>query len=159
MEWRIRLPVRIQPAAPRTLAAVQACLPAHRVLREFGRYLDQVYAARAAGIPLDGQNIFLYRDAKDPPGHLVIEFGVGVTAPFTPLGAVRPVDLPVGDVATTTHRGPYAGLGAAHDAVIAWCRSQGRALAGPRWEVYGHWTGEEAEPITDIYYLLEPVPA
>jgi effector-binding domain-containing protein len=112
-----------------------------------------VYAARASGIQLDGQNIFVYRDAVDAPGQLDVEFGVGAAAPCTPVGDVRPVALPVGELAVTTHRGPYSGLAAAHAAVLDWCRAHSRALAGPRWEVYGHWVDGQL-PRTDVYYLL-----
>jgi effector-binding domain-containing protein len=147
--------VSLQRAAPRTIAAVHARLAPGRIPLEFKGYLDQVYAARAGGIQLDGQNIFVYRDAPDQPGHLDIEFGVGITAPLVPVGNVRAVELPFGEVATTTHQGAYTGLSAAHDAVLAWCRAHSRAPAGPRWEVYGHWTEGES-PRTDIYYLLLP---
>jgi effector-binding domain-containing protein len=147
--------ISLRRAAPRTIAAVRARLAPNQVPVEFTRYLEQVYAARASGIALDGQNIFVYRDAVGEPGHVDIEFGVGTTAPFAAVGDVRPVELPVGEVAMTTHRGAYAGLGAAHAAVLAWCGAHSRALAGPRWEVYGHWTDGEL-PRTDIYYLLRP---
>jgi effector-binding domain-containing protein len=147
--------VSLQRAAPRTIAAVHARLAPNRVPAEFKRHLDQVYAARASGIQLDGQNVFIYCDAADEPGQLDVEFGVGITAPMVPVGDVRPVALPVGEVATTTHRGAYTGLGGAHAAVLAWCQAHSRALAGPRWEVYGHWTEGEL-PRTDIYYLLRP---
>jgi effector-binding domain-containing protein len=148
--------VSLQRAAPRTIAAVHARLPLRRVPAEFKRYLDQVYAARSAGLQLDGQNIFVYRDAPGQAGDVDAEFGVGLRASFVAIGAVRPVDLPFGEVAATTHWGTYTKLGAAHDAVITWCRTHSHALAGPRWEVYGHYTGVEAEQRTDIYYLLAP---
>ena len=151
-------PVSLQRATPRTIAAVRARLVAERIPLEFSRYLDQVYAARASGMQLDGQNIFVYRDAPDRPGHLDIDFGVGITAPIVPVGNVRAVELPFGEVATTTHSGAYTGLGAAHEAVLAWCRAHSRAPVGPRWEVYGHWTDGEL-PRTDIYYLLRPAAA
>jgi effector-binding domain-containing protein len=147
--------VSLEHAAPRTIAAVQARLAPSAVRSEFRRHLDQVYAARASGIQLDGQNVFVYRDAAERPGQLDVEFGVGIAAPVTPVGNVRAVELPVGEVAATTHRGSYDGLGAAHDAILAWCRAQSRAPAGPRWEVYGHWI-EGQTPRTDIYYLLQP---
>jgi effector-binding domain-containing protein len=147
--------VTLKRAMPRTIAAVQARLARNRISSEFKRYLDQVYAGRASGIQLDGQNVFIYRDADNAPGHVDAEFGVGVTAPFAPVGVVRAVELPVGEVATTTHRGSYAGLGAAHDAVLAWCHARSLTPAGPRWEVYGHWSDTEP-PTTDIYYLLRP---
>jgi effector-binding domain-containing protein len=155
MEPSSSYPVSLQHSAPRTIAAVCARLAPRQVSTEFKRYLDQVYAAGARGMPLDGQNIFLYRDAIDEPGHLDVEFGVGIIAPIAALGDVRPIQLPVGEVATTTHRGAYTGLGAAHAAVLAWCRTHSRVLAGPRWEVYGHWA-ESEPPRTDIYYLLLP---
>ena len=61
---------------------------------------------------------------------------------------------PAGPVATITHIGPYAGLGQAHDAIHAWCKAQGRALAGPSWEIYGHVSDPLLPPLTDIFYLL-----
>jgi effector-binding domain-containing protein len=77
-----------------------------------------------------------------------------VAAPFEAAGAVRYANLPAGRVATTTHWGDYGRLGEAHAAVIAWCRAHGHALAGPRWEVYGHVSPNDAQPRTDVYYLL-----
>lgn len=145
--------VSVQRAAPRTIAAVRARLAASQVPLQFRRYLDQVYAARSSGLQLDGQNVFLYRDASNEAGSVDVDFGVGMTAAVAPTGSVRAVELPTGEVATTTHRGSYTGLGAAHDAVKAWCRGQSRVLAGPRWEVYGHWSDDEP-PVTDVYYLL-----
>src|SRR5262245_13197613 len=147
--------VSLQRAAPRTIAAVHARLAPSRIPFEFKRHLDQVYAVQSSGVQLDGQNIFLYRDAVDKPGELDIDFGVGIAASFVPIGNVRPVDLPVGEVATTRHRGAYSELGMAHDAVVAWCKAQSRAPAGPRWEVYGHWSDTEP-PCVDVYYLLRP---
>ena len=148
--------VTIQHAAPRTIAAVHARLSPRDIPREFARHLDKVYGARAAGIQLDGQNVFLYRAVPDQPDVVDVEFGVGITAPFASVGEVRPVDLPVGEVATTTHWGAYAGVGAAHAAVVEWCRANGRTTSGVSWEVYGHWTPDEAQQRTDVYHLLRP---
>jgi effector-binding domain-containing protein len=65
---------------------------------------------------------------------------------------------PAGTVASITHRGPYSELGAAHDAVRRWCEAHGHRLAGPSWEIYGHWRPEwDADPSvirTDVCYLL-----
>lgn len=147
--------VSLQMAAQRTVAAVHARLPISAVPNMFRRHLDQVYAAaRTAVIRLDGQNVFVYRDAPDQLAE--VAFGVGVTTPFVAIGNVEPTSLPVGEVATTTHWGSYAELGAAHHAIIDWCRMHGRRLVGPRWEVYGHWTEDETRLRTDVFYLLEP---
>jgi hypothetical protein len=144
--------VSLQSAPARGMAAVHARLPAARIPTTFGTYLDQVYAAaRAGAVTVDGQNIFLYRDAGD--GELEVDFGVGVAGPFPAAGAVRYTELPTGRVATATHLGDYGGLGRTHSAVIEWCRANGHALAGPRWEVYGHMS-PGTEPRTDVYWLV-----
>ena len=149
--------VAIQVAAPRSIAAVHARLPVSAVPGSFRRYLDQVYAAAKAGtVHLDGQNVFVYRDVPGQPGEADVAFGVGVTAPFTATANVVPTALPVGEVATTTHWGSYAGLGDAHRAITDWCRANGRRLTGTRWEVYGHWSADESQVRTDVFYLLEP---
>lgn len=146
-----------QLASPRTIAAVNGRVPLGAVSRTFRLYLDQVYAAaRTGAIKLDGQNVFLYRHAPGYPSELDVAFGVGVTAPFVAVGAVVPTSLPVGEVATTTHWGNYAGLRRAHDAINEWCRKHGRRRAGASWEVYGHWTEDEAKLRVDVFYLLEP---
>src|SRR5690348_5097125 len=107
----------------------------------FKHYLDQVYAARPAGIQLDGQNIFVYRAVRDVKGFVDAEFGVGAKEPFTQVGSVVYTEVPSGEVATATHWGDYGKLGVAHEAVVTWCRANGRSLSGTSWEVYGHWTG------------------
>jgi effector-binding domain-containing protein len=148
-------PVRVEVAAPRAIAAMRARLRMVDVPRRFAEYLDQVYAAARAGVvQLDGQNVFVYHPVSGVEGIADVDFGVGTTASFNPAGPVRFSALPTGEVAATTHWGDYAGLGAAHDAILAWCKAHGRALAGPRWEVYGHWSDDPSRRRTDVYHLL-----
>ena len=150
-------PVSVQIAAPRGIAAVRARVRAGGVGAVFKEFLDQVYAAgRSGAIELDGQNIFVYRNVADAPEQLDVEFGVGAKAAFADVGSVAYSQLPVGDVATATHWGNYAGLGDAHNAVWAWCKENGRKPAGVRWEVYGHWNDDPAKLRTDVFYLLAP---
>jgi hypothetical protein len=154
METPVSHTVSVQTAAPRGIAAVRARLPGRRVPAVFAGYLDQVYAAaRDGAVHLDGQNVFVYRGGG-PDDEVEVEFGVGVAAPFPPAGPVQYAELPTGEVATATHWGDYGRLGEAHAAVIAWCQAHGHTLAGPRWEVYGHWNPSAGPPRTDVYYLL-----
>ena len=148
--------ISLATAGPRMIAAVHARVQVTSIPATFRLYLDQVYAAaRSGSIQVDGQNVFVYRDAADQPGAVDVAFGVGVTAPFTAVGNVEPTPLPVGPVATTTHWGNYGGLRAAHRAVVEWCRAHGHRMAGPHWEVYGHWTDDEAQLRTDVFFLLD----
>ncbi len=140
---------------PRLVAGVRATVARGQVGREFGGYLDHVYAAaRSGAVELDGQNIFIYRDCIDDL--LTVDFCVGATAPFAAVGAVLPLHTPSGPVATTTHVGSYAGLGAANAAIAEWCHANDRRRAGPSWEVYGHWHEDAARLRTEVYYLLLP---
>ena len=91
----------------------------------------------------------LYRD--DVPH---VEVGVELGQPCTLTGRVVASTLPAGQVAMTVHRGPYAGLESAHEAMLDWCAAQGRRPPGPRWEVYGPHRDNPAEVWTEVYWLL-----
>ena len=68
--------------------------------------------------------------------------------------------IPAGTAAWATHFGPYRGLGSFHAAIRHWCKANNHKLAGPSWEVYGHWRSEwNTDPSqirTDVYYQLAP---
>ena len=147
--------VREMTVAPRPVAGVRAQVPRGGVGKAFGRYLEQVYAAaRAGALTLDGQNIFIYRAAT--ADRLTVDFCVGVTAPFTAVGAVVPLETPHGVAAMTTHQGDYGRLDEANAVIIEWCRANDRLRAGPSWEVYGHWHADPAQLRTEVFYLLQP---
>jgi effector-binding domain-containing protein len=109
-------------------------------------------AVRAQQTPA-GRHVAIYWDRS-----IRLEVGVELHGPFSDDGEVVRAATPAGMVASATHFGPYGGLGAAHDAVQSWCRDNNHRLAGPCWEIYGHWQPEwNADPSrirTDVYYLL-----
>lgn len=122
----------------------------------WGRLLDEVYRfARSRTDLATGngaelwQNVMLYKD--DSPG---VEVGVLVSGSFESEGRVIASYLPGGEAATATHRGDYARLGVTHDAVRDHVAAHGRELAGPRWEIYGHWREDPSELETDVFWLL-----
>jgi effector-binding domain-containing protein len=88
-----------------------------------------------------------------------LQVGVELHGPFVETADVVCSATPAGVVASAVHFGPYAGLGAAHDAIHAWCRANDTHRAGPSWEVYGHWQAEwNTNPSairTDVFYLLQ----
>jgi hypothetical protein len=93
--------------------------------------LDEV---RAAGVDGRALNVMLYRD--DVPNVEVESC------------------LPAGDVAMTVHRGPYADLGVAHNAVLDWCAERRLGLTGVRWEIYGHHADDPSQRATEVAWLL-----
>jgi effector-binding domain-containing protein len=102
-----------------------------------------------------GRHVAIYFDDQ-----VNLEIGVELETPLSGDGEVVASTTPAGAIATTTHFGPYGGLGQAHEAIQRWCRANGYALAGPCWELYGHWLPEwnqNASLIrTDVFYLLAP---
>lgn len=118
--------------------------------------LDQVYVAvRAGKVIQTGQNIFIYRDPTRDS--VTVEIGVEVSEPFEPVGEVVYAQTPAGSAAVAEHLGPYAGLGKAHAAVIAWCDQHGYRRTGVYWELYGDWEEDEAKLSTKVYYALQAV--
>ena len=104
-----------------------------------------------------GRHVAIYWD-----GSIRLEVGVELNGSFIEHGGVVRSATPAGAVASTTHFGPYGNLGAAHDAVRRWCEANNHRLAGPNWEIYGHWQQEwnddPSQIRTDVYYLLQPGP-
>ena len=101
-----------------------------------------------------GRNIALYWDDK-----INLEVGVELDDPFAGDGEVFRSATPAGKVATTVHFGSYDRLHEAHRAIREWCAKHGHTLAGPNWEIYGHWKDEwNTDPTkirTDVFYLLK----
>ena len=117
-------------------------------------------AIKAHGVTGAGRHVALYLDDQ-----INLEVGVELAAPLSgPLAtdggndAVIPSALPAGSVARAVHFGPYNQLCHAHEAIRDWCAKHSHALAGPNWEIYGHWEPSwNADPSrirTDVFYLL-----
>jgi effector-binding domain-containing protein len=111
-------------------------------------------ALRAKNVTGAGRHVTVYLDDL-----VNLEVGVELDAPIAGDGEVVPSATPAGRVATTTHLGPYPHLHRAHAAIRQWCAAQGHALAGPCWEIYGHWLDawnqDPSQVRTDVYYLLK----
>ena len=109
---------------------------------------------RAQKIPGAGRHVALYWDCV-----INLEVGVELEAPFAGHGEVVGSATPAGTVATAVHFGPYNQLPVAHQAIRRWCADHGYALAGPNWEIYGHWIHEWCDDPskirTDVFYLLK----
>jgi effector-binding domain-containing protein len=99
-----------------------------------------------------GRNVAVYLD-----GEINMEIGQEVAAPFPSTSELFCSSMPGGEVITTAHIGPYDRLGDAHRALVQWATDHQRPLAGPNWEIYGHWTDDVTQLRTDVFYLLQTV--
>jgi effector-binding domain-containing protein len=108
---------------------------------------------KAQKIPGPGRHVAFYLDDDGD-----LEVGVELKAPFAGHGDVIPSATPAGTVATAVHFGPYPQLPEAHRSIRRWCADHGYALAGPHWELYGHWEhawcDDPSRIRTDVYYLI-----
>lgn len=144
------LDVVVKTVEARPTAVVRAATTWAEFPRVWKGMLDQVWdELHAAGITEGCRNVMLYLD--DVPH---VEIGVLYSDP-APLGdPVVRSELPGGTVAMAVHRGPFTGIGAAHEAVRGWVAEHDARLAGPSWEVYGPHNDDPALIWTEVYYQL-----
>ena len=151
--------IRLEHCSARPLAVVRR----HADLQELSKVVPDACGivwgvVRAQQIPGAGRHVAVYLDDL-----INLEVGVELAAPFGGHGEVTGSATPSGPVAATTHYGPYGLLHKAHEAIRQWCGNHGQVLAGPNWEIYGHWQDEwNSNPTkitTDVYYLLDSVAA
>ena len=146
--------VTIEAVGEQVIAAARRRTTFATISREIGALLAGPWAfVRAqSGLWTDGHNVAIYWDTANGGS---IEVGVQVNRPFEETDLVVRSATPGGTVARTAHHGPYNRLGAAHDAVQAWCREHGHETALPFWEIYGDWDDDPSRLRTDVLYLLK----
>ena len=143
----------------RTAECPTAVVKANTTWREFPALwrtmLDEVWALLRArpGLRTEGHNVMLYRSGIRGV-EVAVEVGVQVTDSFEAAGRIVPSRLPAAEAATTVHTGTPAEIGAAHDAVRAWCSAQRRKLTGVRWEIYGDPDPQTGQFDVAVYWEL-----
>ena len=142
--------VQCVEADPQLIAVVRLVASISELPRVIPDACGEVWKfIRANQIPQPGRHVAVYLD-----GAINIECGAEVGAKFSSDGRVFCSQTPAGPAVTTVHRGPYHLLGHAHETIRQWCAAHNLSLAGPNWEVYGHWTDDPSQLQTDVYYLL-----
>jgi effector-binding domain-containing protein len=153
----VAIEVHVAQAAAGRLAAIRSTTTRQDLPRTIRRSLGIIWpAVREQGVAF-GHNVFVYRTGE--PGTLVVEAGVEVLGGFVEQGEIQIVQTPAGDVATAAHYGDYTEMAPVHQALQQWCATSGRPSAGVSWEVYGDPAQDPAQTRTDIFVLLQPVPA
>jgi effector-binding domain-containing protein len=139
------------------LAAVKFRAAVAEMPQQIGAAFDAVmeYLTRS-GIQPEGPAAALYTMTSQEEVFDVVA-GFLVAAPIEGDGHVVAVELPAGEVATTTHVGPYESLPRAYEAIQGWLAQQDRQPADTMWEEY--LTGPETPPAqtrTIIYWPMKP---
>jgi predicted transcriptional regulator YdeE len=135
--------VEVKQVSEQPLAVVRGVATMANLPARIRALFDEFYA----GFKGKGRlNVVLY------PGSTAGEFEIACGVQVDQGGNAA---TPAGTAATTVHMGSYDRMKPAHEAIHQWARENGRHLAGPSWEVYGHWSDDPAKLRTDIYYLIE----
>ena len=147
--------VRLEQLSSRPLAVVRRRASLQELAKVIPAACGTVWSVvRAQKIVGAGRHIALCWDDQ-----INLEVGVELDTPFGGHGDVVGSATPAGAVATAMHFGPYGRLHEAHQAIRQWCANHGYTLAGPNWEIYGHWNDEwnndPAKIRTDVFYLVK----
>ena len=147
--------VRLEQLSSRPLAVVRRRASVQKLARVVPDACGTVWnVVRAQKITGAGRHVAIYWDDQ-----INLDVGVELDAPFAGSGEVVASTTPAGAVATAVHFGPYGRLCEAHQAIRQWCADHGYTLAGPNWEIYGHWLDEwnndPSQIRTDVFYLVK----
>ena len=126
---------------------------------ELGGVIGEAYEELYDALPDDagarpGHNVIAYV----PTGESTADLYVGRHWEDAIPGGLEVFDLPAGTVARTRHVGPYEDLPRAHRAIHGWMNGQGLTEVGLNWEVYGDWSDDPSQLVTEVHYVL-PDPA
>ena len=97
-----------------------------------------------------GGNVIAYLPLENPTADMLVGRHWTGDAPQ----GTEAFDLPAGPAACLRHVGPYEGLPSAHQIIHSWMHQRGWREVGLNYEVYGDWTADPAERVTDVVYLL-----
>ena len=147
--------VKVHTLQPRILAAVRRRVAVKDISTAFQPALDGVWAflGQHPGLRTDGHNIFLYH--HENPAIMPVDFGVEVVRSFAAEGDIACVTTPAGEAAVVLHRGPYAKMAAAHQALHQWCEASGRRIGNHSLEIYGDWCEDPDKLETTVAYFLQ----
>ncbi|OAI38726.1 hypothetical protein AYO38_09170 [bacterium SCGC AG-212-C10] len=130
--------------------------------QDIGQVLAEILPAAfgwagAHGLTPAGAPFVRYLQMDGTAGEFDLEGGVPVDRTVEGDGSVSCVELPGGTLATAIYRGPYTGIGEAHQAIRAWIETQGKTVAGAVWESYITDPGGEPDSSkweTEVVYPL-----
>ncbi len=147
---------QIVKTAAQPAAVLHLTVPRTEIRKVMGPGLREVMAAVAAqGVTPTGPWFTHHR--RMDPDVFDFEIGVPVAVCVAPAGRVLAGALPATTVARTVYHGPYEGLGAAWDELMAWIAAQRRTPAPNLWECYVAGPESNPDPATFRTELNRPL--
>lgn len=125
----------IRPTTQQHTAAIKMTRPLSQIGPAMGEAFPKIYhAVISAGMEPAGMPLARYYDFGEE--ETTFECAIPVPSEFTPAGEVEASSVGGGEAAFGLHVGPYETIGQTWGAIMAWVTEQGRAPAGPTWEIY-----------------------
>ncbi len=116
-------------------AAIKMTRPVAQIGPAMGEAFPKIYhAVVSAGVEPTGMPLARYFDFGEQ--ETTFECAIPVPGPFTATAEVEASSVGGGEAAFVMHVGPYQTIGESWQKLMAWIAEQGRAPAGPTWEVY-----------------------
>ena len=117
-------------------AAIRMTRPMAQIGPAMGEAFPKIYhAVISAGMEPSGEPLARYFDMGEGESS-TFECAIPVPGPFEASEEVVPSTVGGGEAAFAVHVGPYDSIGETWQQLMTWITEQGRAPAGPFWEIY-----------------------
>ena len=125
----------IRPTTKQHTASIKMTRPVSQIGPAMGEAFPKIYhAVVSAGMEPAGMPLARYFDFGEE--ETTFECAIPVPSPFTPSGEVEASSVGGDEAVFGIHVGSYESIGQTWAEMMAWVTEQGRAPAGPTWEVY-----------------------
>lgn len=147
----LHYPVTLKAIPARRVATIRATLPHYRAIGAlFGELSDYQRRHRLH----DATFMAIWHDGEYREAGVDAEAALVGPAMLPADGRIVPRDLPaVPEMASATHHGPLATVGAAHIALLGWIEERGYRIAGPTRTIPQRFDGPESDgTVMEIQY-------
>lgn len=148
--------ISVDTLDPQPMLSIRGPVPNDSIVATIGERTGRIYRhlqevdAEPAGPPFT-------RYHRVGEVEVDLEVGFPVAASLEGAGEIEAGQLPGGVVVSTVHRGSYAKLTEAGEALTRWLAANDREARGPNWEVYRVNAGTVADPSRYETDVIKPI--
>jgi DNA-binding transcriptional MerR regulator len=156
-DWMSTYEIVLKKVEPLQAASVRGVIPNYDDSEPiFDRLFDEVYGyVHRQGVRQVGCGIALYQTAEGQENDIEVEAIAPIYQPLQASQRVRVYQLPaVEQMACVVHHGPFATIGQAYQAVMAWIEANGYHITGPCREIYLRYErgGDQKDYVTEVQF-------